>query len=296
MSRLDGFALVSKPPGITSFEALSAIKRGLGTRRVGHAGTLDRFAEGLLIVLCGGMTRVAQIAAEGEKEYEAVVRLGEETDTLDPEGTVVETAPIPSLAAIEAALPAFTGVISQTPPAFSAVHVGGRRAYEVARAGGKVDLAARTITIYSVEILAFLPPELSLRVRCSKGAYVRSLARDLARACGSRGHLRRLVRTRIGGFRVQEAVLPGEFKPERDLRSWSEFFDRLGGVVQATVRPESERPIRAGRPVTDADFVAGCRPSGETVALFGSGGVFLALARSESDGHFRYEFVAAPPH
>jgi len=295
LSRSDGFALLSKPPGITSFDALTAVKRRLGTRKVGHAGTLDRFAEGLLIVLCGGMTRVAQIAAEGEKEYEAVIRLGEETDTLDPEGSVVEAAPVPPLAAIEAALPSFTGVVRQIPPAFSAVHVGGRRAYEVARAGGRVELAARTITIHSIDILGYTPPELSIRVRCSKGTYIRSLARDLARACSSRGHLRRLVRTRIGGFAVQEAVSPEEFTPDRDLRSWSGFFDRLAGVAQAVVRPESERPIRAGRPLTDADFVDGRSPSAEIVALFGNEGAFLALAKSEEGGPFRYEFVAPPP-
>ncbi len=294
MSRPDGFLLLSKPPDITSFDALQAIKRRLATRKVGHAGTLDRFAEGLLLVLCGAMTRLTPLASEGEKEYEAVVRLGEETDTLDPEGRVVDRGPVPPLSVIEAALPAFTGVICQAPPAFSAVHVGGKRAYEVARAGGSVDLAVRSVTVHSLEILGYAPPELSLRVRCSKGTYVRSLARDLARACGSRGHLRRLVRTRIGAFSLSEAVSAQEFDQERDLRSWREFFERLGGVAPALVRPESEGSVRAGRPLREADF-ASAPPSGAVLALFGEGGEFLALARREGDGRLRYEFVVAPP-
>lgn len=291
MSRGDGFVLLSKPAGLTSFEALGTIKRRLGSGKVGHAGTLDRFAEGLLIVLCGALTRLARLASDGDKEYEAVVRLGAETDTLDPEGRVIAEGPMPSRLQIEAAIPAFIGAIRQVPPAFSAIHVGGRRAYQAARAGETVELAEREVTIHGLELLDFTPPDLSIRVRCSKGTYVRSLARDLARSCGSVGHLVRLVRTRIAGFRLEEAVTPDQFQPERDLRSYRQLFDRIQGVEEILVKPDSERPVRAGRPLTSADFASAAQ-HGRYFALFGQGDTFLALASRADSGEFRYEFVA----
>jgi tRNA pseudouridine55 synthase len=187
---------------------VARVRRLAGQKRVGHAGTLDPAAEGVLPVLLGRATRLADFVGEGRKEYRGVVALGSATATDDAEGDVVATAPVPAVSRdeLEAVLSGFRGEIQQVPPAYSAVKVAGKRSYAVARAGGSVELAARTVTIYRLDVTHQGGSSLSLVVECSRGTYIRSLARDIARALGTVGHLRSLVRTRVGGFRIEDAL------------------------------------------------------------------------------------------
>jgi tRNA pseudouridine55 synthase len=285
----NGLVLLDKPAGLTSFAALGAVKRGLRTGRVGHAGTLDRFATGLLIALTGRLTRLVDLVGGLDKRYHAVLRLGVETDTLDPEGEIVAEGPLPDLASLQSAAAFFRGPVEQSPPAYSALHVNGRRAHALAREGRAPELPPRRVTIHCLEILRFEPPELELAVHCSKGTYVRSLARDLGRRAGSCAHLRSLRRVSIGPFSVEEALCPEEFRPERDLRRPAEFLPRLPGLRCLTLRPEHVEAVRQGRPMQDR-YVQSEPESDGVFGLFDDGGALIAVAR-RSGGAYTYACV-----
>lgn len=289
---MTGLVLLDKPAGVTSFAALGALKRALGSGRVGHAGTLDPFATGLLVALTGPLTRLADVFSGLDKVYRAVLRFGEETDTLDPEGQVVDRRPLPDPEALRGALGSFRGRIEQRPPAYSAVHVSGRRAYALAREGRPPELPARTVTIHSLQILHLQLPEVELEVRCSKGTYVRSLARDLARQVGSCAHLRALRRLAIGPFLVEQAVAPEQFRPERDLLNPSRFLPELPGLRCLTLRAPCVPSVRQGRPMRDS-FAAQVPEGGlgnGTYGLLDPAGELVALAR-RSDGVYAYTCV-----
>jgi len=201
-----GLLLFNKNSGITSFDSLKAVKSAFGTGKAGHTGTLDKFASGLLLVLVGRGVKLAPLFDRCTKEYAGTIRFGAETDTLDPEGSVIARGPIPSREEIEAVLPVFRGDILQAPPAYSAIHINGRRAHELAREGQEPEMKRRPVTIYALEILSWEAPDLVLKVRCSAGTYIRSLARDIAIAAGTRASLAALTRTRVGEFRLEDAV------------------------------------------------------------------------------------------
>ena len=204
--------IANKPKGWTSHDVVAKVRRLAGQKRVGHAGTLDPMAEGVLPILLGRATRLADYIQLGRKTYVATVQLGTATDTDDAEGTVIAESPIPPLSQhlLEQTLSAFRGEISQTPPQYSALKVGGQRAYALARAGGEVALAARPVTIDDLQLQTWSATELSLEVTCSKGTYIRALARDIAVALGTVGHLTRLIRTRVGPFHIEDALTPDE--------------------------------------------------------------------------------------
>jgi tRNA pseudouridine55 synthase len=229
-----GILLYAKPPGITSFASLYRVKKALGTKKVGHTGTLDSFAQGLLVLLAGRYTKLAPHITGCDKTYRAVIRFGAETDTLDPTGTPVERALPPTEAAFRGVVPQFTGRIRQRPPAYSALHIGGKRSSDLARAGKAVEPEPREVTVHSLEILEFTGQTATVNVRCSKGTYIRSLARDMALACGSRAHLEVLVRTAVGPFTLEEALPPeaedAEFPQALRLLT-PELSERLG-IVQ----------------------------------------------------------------
>jgi tRNA pseudouridine55 synthase len=196
---------------MSSHDVVNVARRALGERRIGHAGTLDPFATGLLVVMVGRATRVLPFLQGEPKEYEATIRFGAETDTEDLQGAVVREAPLPARARLEAAMAALTGDIAQVPPAYSAKRVDGRRAYDLARAGAVVELAPVTVRVHSWQALAWrgaddAVEELDVRVRCGGGTYVRSRGRDLARLADGAAHLTALRRTASGCFRVDEAV------------------------------------------------------------------------------------------
>jgi tRNA pseudouridine55 synthase len=214
----NGILLLAKQSGLTSFASLWQAKNALGTKKIGHTGTLDTFADGLLVLLAGRLTRLGPYITGCDKEYRAIVSFGAETDTLDPEGVVVRESPLPLLSDINRVLPSFTGEIMQRPPAYSALHIDGMRASDRIRKGETVEIPARPVSIYSISIEEAISPSgdraaasdfvsrLSLRVSCSKGTYIRALARDLALDVGSSGYLSALRRTRIGPFSLDNSA------------------------------------------------------------------------------------------
>lgn len=209
--RTDGIVLVAKQSGMTSFTSLWQIKNALGTKKIGHTGTLDNFADGLLVALTGRMTHLASCITDCDKEYLASISFGVETDTLDPDGTCVRTSPLPRLSDVERALPAFIGAIQQRPPQYSAVHIDGKRASDRIRRGEAVELPARPVTVHDISILDAVTTDaglskLVIRVFCSKGTYIRSLAHDIAGSTHSCASLSNLRRTRIGPFSLENAA------------------------------------------------------------------------------------------
>ncbi|MGZ2410771.1 tRNA pseudouridine55 synthase [Sphingomonas sp. F9_3S_D5_B_2] len=209
---LHGWIILDKPLGLGSTSAVSAVKRilreaGEPKTKVGHGGTLDPLASGVLPIALGEATKLAGRMLEASKAYDFTIRFGEETDTLDAEGQVVASSQVrPTRDEVDAVLHRFTGEIEQTPPAFSALKIDGKAAYARARAGEEVEMKPRRVTVHHLQIAAEAPDEITLSASVSKGTYIRSLARDVARALGTVGHVSYLRRTRAGPFRLQEAI------------------------------------------------------------------------------------------
>jgi len=204
---MEGALLVDKPAGVTSHDVVQVVRRKLGIKRIGHTGTLDPIARGLLILLVGPSTRYQQAFQGHDKTYEAVIRLGTQTDTGDAAGHPVRTAPVPALDRDRVAdiLASFKGTLLQTPPAYSAVKVRGRPAYWWARRQRPVTLAARPVRLSEITLLACDRETIMFRVHCSSGTYVRNLAESIAERLGTVGHLAGLVRLRVGAWRLEEA-------------------------------------------------------------------------------------------
>lgn len=238
---MNGIIILDKPSGFTSFDAV-AVMRGLShQKKIGHTGTLDPMATGVLPVLLGKAAKALNFLPDTDKEYQAAFRLGERRDTGDITGEVVETNAAPvALEALESVLPRFRGEISQVPPMYSAVSVGGKRLYELARKGVEVDRPARQVTISALELLSYDPEtrEGTLRVSCSKGTYIRTLIEDLAKAAGSCGTMTALRRTRACGFTLEDArsleelkALAGEGKLEEVLFPVERLFSQYPEVT-----------------------------------------------------------------
>lgn len=204
-ARPDGLLLVDKPAGVTSHDVVQLVRRAYGERSIGHLGTLDPFATGLLVLLIGHSTRLATFIDTEPKVYEATLRFGQETDTDDCTGMSVREADIPSSTAIHKAIPALTGKFSQMPPAFSAKSVDGVRAYDAARRGEAIDLKPVDVEVRSWEIISERGSEIDVKITCGTGTYIRALARDLGRSTGSAAHLSALRRVRSGSFYVRDA-------------------------------------------------------------------------------------------
>jgi tRNA pseudouridine55 synthase len=242
----EGLLLVDKPSGMTSHDAVDVVRRSLGTRRVGHAGTLDPMATGLLVVGVGRATRLLRYLGELPKTYAATGRLGEETDTLDADGEIVRTAPVDvSLAEVERACASLVGQSMQTPPAYSAVKVGGRRLYEAARRGEALEAPARPIRVDAFAVSAFDGRDLEAQITCSGGTYVRVLVADVGRSLGCGAHLVRLRRTAIGSLLVEEAGPPGEGALEPVERA-------VRHLPSIRLEPEEARAASHGRPLGPA--------------------------------------------
>jgi tRNA pseudouridine55 synthase len=217
----EGLLVVDKPAGITSHDVVQQIRRLSRIRRVGHAGTLDPLATGVLLVCLGRATRLIEYLVGQPKTYVGVVRLGQKTDTYDAEGEVTQTRPVTvGKEDIAAALNAFRGRIEQVPPLYSALKKEGQPLYKLARQGQIIDVPARPVTIYELEILAWDTPDVTLRVVCSAGTYIRSLAHDLGEQLGCGGHLVALRRTAVGMMTVDAAAPLASLTPD----NWSTYL------------------------------------------------------------------------
>jgi len=214
---MEGFLLIDKPAGKTSHDIVARIRRVTGVKRVGHSGTLDPFATGLLIVGVGrsATKRLGEFLGK-PKTYEALAVLGAKSDTQDKDGAIVpvEGAAMPTEADVRGVLPRFTGEITQTPPMYSAKQIGGKRLYELAREGVVVERKAVTLTVYELTLLSFIAPKFSFRVTCSAGTYVRTLAHDMGEALGTGAYLEELRRTAIGDVTIAGAVALDAVTPE----------------------------------------------------------------------------------
>jgi tRNA pseudouridine55 synthase len=286
----DGLALLDKPAGRTSFEALGPVKRELATGKVGHAGTLDRFATGLLIVLTGKLTRLIRVFSELDKRYVARVHFGVETETLDPEGAVTARGAAPDADQLREIMAEFVGDVEQVPPAYSAVHVDGRRAYQRVRGGEQVTLDARRVRVHAIEVSEYDAPEAVLDIRCGSGTYVRSLARDIAERLGTVAHVTELRRTAIGPFGVDEAISPDEFVPARHLIGAAAFADRLESLQTVTIEEGLAGRVAHGAALSCADAGATSLDDG-LVLLFTKGGQLAAVTEKTGD-RMKYVFVS----
>ena len=258
---------------ILTFEGAHPVLRGiLGERRIGHAGTLDPLATGLLVVLVGRATRAAAFAEAETKEYIAAFRPGIVTDTQDITGNLLRLWDVlPSEEDVRAALPRFTGEIEQIPPMYSAIKINGRKLYDIARRGGEVERKARRITIHSIDYLGQENGDHMLRIRCSKGTYIRTLCHDLGEYLGCGGCMAALRRTRSGGFSVENARRIGELtRADRDTLLPADTL--FSAAASLTLTAAQEKRCRCGNPFrTDA-------PDGET-RFYSENGEFLAIGR-----------------
>jgi tRNA pseudouridine55 synthase len=269
---------VDKPEGPTSHDIVAAVRRSLGRKRVGHTGTLDPFASGLLLVCVGRATRLAEYLSGLDKTYEAVAKLGETTDTLDREGEILERregwADL-RRGRIEEVLAAMRGEVEQLPPAFSAKKVRGEAAHRRVRRGERVELAPARVTIHTLELTSLELPHVAFSVRCSSGTYVRALARDLGEALGVGAHLVGLRRTAIGAFRVEDAVRLNELGDvERVGRAVIDPLEALAHLPKLAVDEAGATRLKQGRPVEDVSSAA------EGLVAVAHDGALLAVGES----------------
>lgn len=229
-----GFLNIDKSPGMTSHDVVARLRRGLKLKKVGHAGTLDPLATGVLVICLGPATRLSEYVMGHRKRYRAVVHVGIETDTYDAEGAITRQVDVSELnrQQVEASLLQFVGDLQQIPPAYSAIKQSGRKLYEMARAGQTVELQPRPVSIYAIQMVEWIPPTFTLEIECSAGTYIRSVAFDVGRALGTGAHLSGLVRLSSGAFRQSDSVKLDEVlaapdwikylvDPQQALADWS---------------------------------------------------------------------------
>jgi tRNA pseudouridine55 synthase len=288
-NNIGGLVLLNKPSGITSFRALNVLKKTLGTGKVGHTGTLDKFADGLIVTLFGKMTKLVPEFTGMDKEYIALIHFGIETETLDPEGDMVYEADPPELSNIEKAIPSFIGKIQQVPPQYSAIHINGKRAYEIVRSGEEVEIPSREIEIYSFDIISYEKPYLKVKIKCSKGTYIRSIARDLALECGSRAHLKELKRTVVGPFQLEQSCSSEDFNIETNTMTPWQIFDFLDNVDKVIIDKKFIKEIQTGKEWVLKEIAEDFADNKE-FALFDDSFDLIGLIKKEN-GLISYRFV-----
>lgn len=283
---INGFLNVYKPSGPTSMDVVRVIKRLTGQRkRVGHGGTLDPLAEGVLPICLGQATRLMEYLVDSKKHYQMEVRLGVTTSTYDAEGEVIKEGDPAGLSIeqIEEATKRFEGIVFQTPPMYSAIKIDGKRLYKLARSGINVERAPRKVEIPRIEILEFTPGSLVLKVESGRGAYMRSLAHDIGEALGCGGYLIKLVRLSSGPFKVEDAILVDRFQNADGQVSVEDFVQPVDCVLLdmkcATVSNTAERYIRTGQPVNLSDEIGPSARYMELYRLYTQDGRFLAVVR-----------------
>ncbi|QIK78247.1 tRNA pseudouridine(55) synthase TruB [Sphingomonas piscis] len=254
---LHGWIILDKPVGLGSTQAVGAVKRALREAgepktKVGHGGTLDPLASGVLPIAIGEATKLAGRMLDSDKTYEFTIRFGEETDTLDAEGKVIATSDVmPSLDQVECVLPQFRGPIEQVPPAYSALKIDGKPAYARARAGEQLEMKTRAVAIHDLHLMAFFGNEATLSATASKGTYIRSLARDVARALGTVGHVTMLRRSKAGPFTLGQAIsldfLAEAAKARQLTRTVMPLTAALDDIPALPVTPEQAKLLRQGQ-------------------------------------------------
>lgn len=276
MNLVSGFLNVDKPIGITSHDVVGIVRRGIGLKKVGHAGTLDPLATGVLVICVGHATRLSDFVMSHTKVYEAEVFLGVETDTYDAEGQITAQNPTPiSPAQVEALFPQFTGTIQQIPPMYSAIKQGGKKLYELARRGETVERPARQITIEHLEISHWDFPRFGLRVQCSAGTYIRSLAHDIGEALGVGAHLSALRRLVSGAFKVEDAHTIEQLQEAFAQSTWSQLLAPSDSALQLYPRfdlnPDEVQLVLNGgfieRPAIDTEWGRAYDIMGNLIAL-----------------------------
>jgi tRNA pseudouridine55 synthase len=254
-----GILNLNKPAGWTSRDVVNRIDRLCRPARAGHAGTLDPLATGVLVICVGQATRLIQYVQQMRKVYCATFLLGRAsvTDDTDSQVALIDDAPVPSRAAVEHALPQFLGSIPQRPPAHSAIKVGGRRAYKLARQGVAVELAPRTVVVHNIHLAHYEYPELRLRIECGRGTYVRALGRDLAAALSTTAVMSGLERSAVGGFRVEDSVRPDELTSENLSGHLQPALSAVRDMPRVVLNDAQLADIRHGRPAVVSVPTAG---------------------------------------
>lgn len=294
---INGILNIDKPKDLTSMDVVRRIKRASKQKRVGHGGTLDPIATGVIPICMGQATRMMEYVVDGSKEYRGTVEMGVETDTYDAMGEAVRRADTSGVTAyrIEGALDSFEGEVMQVPPMYSALKIKGKRLYNLARAGIEVEREARPVKVHDVKLLDYTPPHAVVEVSCGRGFYMRSLAHDLGQALGCGGHLKELVRLRSGPFSVSEAASLEEAEECFLSGDWSGLVHAPDAVVQhlkaITVEKPVEAMIRQGRPVPTGAGVPAPEPE-ERRRAYGADGRFMGiLAYNASEAHWQPERV-----
>lgn len=298
---MDGILNINKPLGMTSHDVVARVRKLLKQRRVGHAGTLDPAASGVLPICVGLGTRVAEYLSESGKAYQAEIIFGVVTDTYDTEGAVLRTHDTTSLTQeqIEQVLPAFLGEQMQQPPRYSAIKIQGQPAYKLARAGSEIELAPRPITISQLEILDWEPPRLTLAVACSKGTYIRSLAYDLGEHVGTGAHLGGLIRTRSGPFALAESITLDQLESAIADESVTQYLFPADAALRQypalTLSTEQVTQVLHGNPIRTS--VQAPQPASTLARIYSEEGQFLAIAQWDDQHqywHPKKVFVTSP--
>ncbi len=293
MKGMFGFLDIWKPPGPSSFDMIRQIRRCVERKvKIGHAGTLDPLAEGVLVLCLGQAARLVELVHSYPKQYVTQAHLGASSTTDDAEGQISEIAaasPQPALKRVEQILRQFTGVIEQVPPAFSAVKVAGRRAYEIARSGKMPDLAPKKVTIHSLEIIEYEYPRLRLRVVCGSGTYIRSLVRDIGGELGTGGYCEEIIRESVGPFGADRSVRPDQINAENIERFLIPPIEAVPPEARITITDEQARDLAHGRAI---DFSGKPDSSEKLLGAVNQSGDLIGLLRSDrATGQLRPEKV-----
>lgn len=284
---MNGFLLIDKPQGLSSFDVVRRVRGMLKAKKAGHCGTLDPLATGLLVVCLNKATRLAQYVLGQDKVYEVRIKLGQTSDTYDRTGNLSDEEAVSHLTRekLEGSLAGFRGEITQQPPKFSALKVDGRAMYKYAREGVEVEVPERQVAIHELRILKFELPYVELLVRCSKGTYVRSLAHDLGERLGCGAHVDELRRTAIGDISVEEALSLDELQEKDDREGCVIPIEKMLGLPAIVIQPAKAAAIRSGVEIRANDIVDSEAPidADQLVALRNGDGNLLAVGRSLFD-------------
>jgi tRNA pseudouridine55 synthase len=291
---MNGILVIDKPAGPTSFEVVRQVRSLLSVEKAGHTGTLDPSATGVLPVCLGSATKIAGLISETRKSYDAVIRLGVETDTQDAAGKTIAESPVPTLSAslLESALSRFRGAYHQIPPMFSAVKMRGKRLYELARAQEEVDRQPRPVEVYQLLLRDFSASEISISLTCSKGFFVRALAHELGKALGCGGHLKALRRTATGPFTLEQALALAQLTALAAEAGGREAIAArmisanlaLAHLPVLTVSVDDARRVTHGVPIE-------CPPGTGKVRVLAPDGTLLAIAELGKGARLRYQRV-----